>query len=227
MPNMKKTVFCAFMIALLMVISGFTYINNDNSEEKGHDFDLDALYDYQKEYKTEELSVCSANTAKTYMDYRMTTVVDSRQYQFLNYKCYVDKETGFLYDEDGFIAVALGSYYGEIGDRFYFTLDSGIVLPLVKGEEKADEDTDYTGCYHTYDGSVIEFVIDSDYASRYFFSNDNGLVLNGNYNNYSLFSGSIVKVEKVLDERTEQIVTYQIDNQPPKSIDIFNYASGY
>ena len=227
MPNMKKTVFCAFMIALLMVISGFTYINNDNSEEKGHDFDLDALYDYQKEYKTEELSVCSANTAKTYMDYRMTTVVDSRQYQFLNYKCYVDKETGFLYDEDGFIAVALGSYYGEIGDRFYFTLDSGIVLPLVKGEEKADEDTDYTGCYHTYDGSVIEFVIDSDYASRYFFSNDNGLVLNGNYNNYSLFSGSIVKVEKVLDERSEQIVTYQIDNQPPKSIDIFNYASGY
>ncbi|MBQ1567003.1 MAG: hypothetical protein IIZ80_03835 [Erysipelotrichaceae bacterium] len=224
---MKKTVFCAFMIALLMVISGFTYINNDNSEEKGHDFDLDALYDYQKEYKTEELSVCSANTAKTYMDYRMTTVVDSRQYQFLNYKCYVDKETGFLYDEDGFIAVALGSYYGEIGDRFYFTLDSGIVLPLVKGEEKADEDTDYTGCYHTYDGSVIEFVIDSDYASRYFFSNDNGLVLNGNYNNYSLFSGSIVKVEKVLDERSEQIVTYQIDNQPPKSIDIFNYASGY
>jgi hypothetical protein len=100
-------------------------------------------------------------------------------------------------------------------------------LPLVKGEEKADEDTDYTGCYHTYDGSVIEFVIDSDYASRYFFSNDNGLVLNGNYNNYSLFRGSIVKVEKVLDEKSEQIVTYQIDNEPPKSIDIFNYASGY
>ncbi len=157
----------------------------------------------------------------------MTTVVDSRQYQFLNYKCYVDKTTGFLYDEDGFIAVALGSYYGEIGDRFYFTLDSGIVLPLVKGEEKADEDTDYTGCYHTYDGSVIEFVIDSDYAGRYFFSNDNGLVLNGNYNNYSLFRGSIAKVEKVLDEKVEKIVTYQIDQEIPKSIDIFNYASGY
>lgn len=227
MLTMKKTAFCAFMIILMMVMSGFTYINNDNSEEEGYNFNLDALYDYQKEYKTEELSVCSGNTAKTYMDYRMTTVVDSRQYQFLNYKCYVDRQTGFLYDEDGFIAVALGSYYGEIGDRFYFTLDSGIVLPLVKGEEKADEDTDYTGCYHTYDGSVIEFVIDSDYASRYFFSNDNGLVLNGNYNNYSLFRGSIVKVEKVLDEKSEKIVTYQIDNEPPKNIDIFNYASGY
>lgn len=224
---MKKTIFYIFIIVTMVMISGFTYINNDNGEEKAYVFNLDSLYDYQKEYKTEELSVCSTNTAKTYMDYRMTTVVDSRQYQFLNYKCYVDKTTGFLYDEDGFIAVALGSYYGEIGDRFYFTLDSGIVLPLVKGEEKADEDTDYTGCYHTYDGSVIEFVIDSDYAGRYFFSNDNGLVLNGNYNNYSLFRGSIAKVEKVLDEKVEKIVTYQIDQEIPKSIDIFNYASGY
>ncbi len=224
---MKKTIFYMFIIVTMVMISGFTYINNDNGEEKAYVFNLDSLYDYQKEYKTEELSVCSTNTAKTYMDYRMTTVVDSRQYQFLNYKCYVDKTTGFLYDEDGFIAVALGSYYGEIGDRFYFTLDSGIVLPLVKGEEKADEDTDYSGCYHTYDGSVIEFVIDSDYAGRYFFSNDNGLVLNGNYNNYSLFRGSITKVEKVLDEKVEKIVTYQIDQETPKSIDIFNYASGY
>ena len=152
---MKKTIFYTCIIVTMVMISGFTYINNDNGEEKAYVFNLDALYDYQKEYKTEELSVCSTNTAKTYMDYRMTTVVDSRQYQFLNYKCYVDRTTGFLYDEDGFIAVALGSYYGEIGDRFYFTLESGIVLPLVKGEEKADEDTDYSGCYHTYDGSVI------------------------------------------------------------------------
>ena len=224
---MKKAVFSTIIVLMMVVISGFTYLNNDNTDEDRFVFDLDALYDYQKEYKTEELSVCSTNTAKTYMDYRMTTVVDSRQYQFLNYKCYVDRETGFLYDEDGFIAVALGSYYGEIGDRFYFTLDSGIVLPLVKGEEKADEDTDYTGCYHTYDGSVIEFVIDSDYASRYFFSNDNGLVLNGNYNNYSLFRGSISKVERVLDEKSEEVVTYQIDDEAPKNIDIFNYASGY
>ncbi|MBP5279503.1 MAG: hypothetical protein J6Z03_03385, partial [Erysipelotrichaceae bacterium] len=97
----------------------------------------------------------------------------------------------------------------------------------VKGEEKADVDTDYSGCYHTDDGSVIEFVIDSDYASGYFFSNDNGLVLNGNYNNYSLFRGSIAKVERVLDEKTDKIVTYQIENQTPKNTDIFNYASGY
>ena len=214
------------MLCVALAICGFTLTDGDQSEDS-YDFDINALYDYQKEFKTEELSVCSLNTAKTYMDYRMTTVVSSRQYQFLRYECTVDKTTGFLYDKDGFIAVALGSYYGEIGDRYYFTLDSGIVLPLVKGEEKADEDTDYTGCYHTLDGSVIEFVIDDEYAASYFGANGNGYVLDGNYNNYSLFNGSIAKVEKVLDEKVERIVSYQIDVDIPQNVDIFNYASGY
>ena len=220
---MYKKFYCILAVCILLVISGFTFFEDGEKKE----FDIDDLYDYQKKFKTEELDVCSSNTAKTYMDYRMTTVVASRQYQFLNYECTVDKKTGFLYDEEGFIAVALGSYYGVIGDRFYFTLDSGIVLPLVKGEEKADEDTDYSGCYHTIDGSVVEFVIDDDYAASYFGTNSNGYVLDGNYNNYSLFSGSIVKVEKVLDEKADRYVTYHVEADQPKSTDIFNYASGY
>ena len=155
---MKKSFYCVLAVCIMTVICGFTFFSDGFSDT--YKFDLDSLYDYQKEFKTEELDICSANTAKTYMDYRMTTVVDSRQYQFIHNFLTVDKKTGFLYDEDGFIAVALGSYYGEIGDRYYFTLESGIVLPLVKAEEKADEDTDAMGCYHTLDGSVVEFVID-------------------------------------------------------------------
>ena len=222
--SVKKNVFnYVLVLCVVLVICGFTLYE----EEKEKAFDLNELYDYQKEFKTEELDVCSSNTAKTYMDYRMTTVVSSRQYQFIHNNLTVDKNTGFLYDEDGFIAVALGSYYGEIGDRYYFTLDSGIVLPIVKAEEKADEDIDYTGCYHTLDGSVVEFVIDDEYAAACFGTNSNGYVLDGNYNNYSLFSGSFVRVEKVLDERSDKIVSYQLDTDLPKSIDIFNYASGY
>ena len=208
---------------MTIALCGFTFFD----EEDNDGFDINDLYDYQKEYKTEELSVCSLNTAKTYMDYRMTTLVSSRQYQFLNYECTVDKETGFLYDEEGFIAVALGSYYGEIGDRYYFTLDSGIVLPLVKGEEKDDGDTDSTNCFQKWDGSVIEFVISDEYAASYFGANGNGYVLNGNYNNYSLFEGSFVKVEKVLNEKSEDIVSYSVETDIPTNVDIFNYASGY
>ena len=221
---MKKFFTCLLILFIMLVMSGFTFFYDETKEET---FDLERLYDYQKEYKTEELSVCSLNTAKTYMDYRMTTVVSSRQYQFMHNECTVDKTTGFLYDKEGFIAVALGSYYGEIGDRFYFTLETGIVLPLVKAEEKADVDTDGQGCYHTEDGSVIEFVIDDEYAWNYFGGYSNGLVLDGNYNNYSLFEGSIVKVEKVLDEKKDKVMTYQIDTGLPKKIDIFDYASGY
>lgn len=219
---MKKLLVCTLAIFMMVIFSGFTLFDNNSD-----DFDINDLYDYQKEYKSEEISLCSANDAKTYMDYRMTTVVSSNQYQFLNYECTVDKKTGFLYDEEGFIAVALGSYFGKIGDRFYFTLDSGIVLPLVKGEEKDDGDTDGTNCYHTIDGSVIEFVIHDEYAADYFGANGNGYVLNGNYNNYPLFEGSIVKVERVLDEKNDKLVTYQSEQQLPVDIDIFNYASGY
>ncbi|MBQ6479312.1 MAG: hypothetical protein IJI44_08135 [Erysipelotrichaceae bacterium] len=222
---MKKFPCVIAIFLILLLAGGFTFSVYEDAEDKS--FSLDDLYDYQKEYKTEELSVCSVNTAKTYMDYRMTTVVSSRQYQFMHNYCTVDRRTGFLYDEEGFIAVALGSFYGEIGDRYYFTLETGIVLPLVKAEEKADEDTNSSGCYHVEDGSVIEFVIDSDYARNYFSTYSNGLVLDGNYNNYSLFRGSIVKVEKVLEEKRDDIVTYQISKDLPKQTDIFHYASGY
>ena len=219
---MKKYLISSTLIVLLLVITGFTYFGDGKKE-----FDLDDLYDYQKEFETEELSVCSENTAKTYMDYRMTTVVSSRQYQFLRNECTVDKKTGFLYDEEGFIAVALGSFYGVIGDRYYFTLDSGVVLPLVKGEEKADEDTDYSGCYHVNDGSVIEFVIDDEYAAAYFGANGNGYVLDGNYNNYPLFNGRIVRVEKAVEKKNRPEVKYEIRPPVYTDNDIFNYASGY
>ena len=222
---MKKVVITILAIFSILVFGGFTNLSNEEIEKPV--FELEDLYDYQKEFKTQDIEICAKSGAKTYMDYRMTTVVNSRQYQFIHNNLTVDSETGFLYDEDGFIAVALGSYFGTIGDRFYFTLDSGVVLPLVKAEEKADVDTDAIGCQHLYDTSVIEFVIDSDYAGEYFWNHGNGLVLNGNYNNYPLFSGDIEKVEKVLDEKSDKIVSYSINTNIPEGIDIFNYASGY
>ena len=74
---------------------------------------------------------------------------------------------------------------------------------------------------------IIEFVTDSDHAANYFWHNDNGLVLNGNYNNYPLLNGEIVRVEKVLEEKREDIVTYKIMSEVQENEDIFNYASGY
>lgn len=218
---MRRLFIVLILVCIMSVITAFTPFSDN-----GYRFDINDLYDYERQFESEEIDVCSMSDVKTYMDYRMTTLRSSRQYQFLNYECTVDRKTGFMYDEDGFIAVALGSHYGEIGDRFYFTLDSGIVLPLVKGEEKADVDTDSTGCYHMIDGSVIEFVINDDYAYE-FFGGGNGYPLNGNYNNYHLFRGGIVKVERVLDKKKDDIVTFKNNISEPKKWDIFHYGSGY
>lgn len=215
---MKKIIVLLFLSILL---SAYSFSDSENKN-----FDVNDFYDYQKEFEAEEIDSCSQSSVKTYMDYRMTTVKSSPQYIYLNEKCTVDQDTGFLYDEDGFIAVALGSFYGDIGDRFYFTLDSGVVLPLVKAESKADKDTDDFGCSHLTDNSVIEFVIDAKIARNYFYSSGNGLVLNGNYNNYSVFKGKIVKVEKVSDIRRTDLVTYE-NIYEDKDLDIFYYGSGY
>ena len=222
---MKKIVKVLFVLIIMMLFCGFTYVDDSTDEEST--LNIDDFYDYQKEYKSEEIGVCASGTTKTYMDYRATTARNSRQFQFMHNEMTVDENTGFLYDEDGFIGAALGSYYGEIGDRFYFTLETGVVLPIVKCEEKSDSDTDDSGCYHLSDNSVIEFVIDKDYALEYFGRLSNSYVLNGNYNNYSLFRGAISKVERVLDEKNEHYVTYSSESSPIFNNDIFNYGSGY
>ncbi len=218
---MRKILLC-FLCIIFLSGSALEF------QEEADIFDINSLYDYQKAFKSEEVIPCSCNKTKTYMDYRMITSTSSTQYKYIHNYMTVDEETGFLYDDDGFIGVALGSYYGIIGDRYYFTLDSGVVLPLVKVEEKADGDTDSSGCYHTGDGSVIEFVIDKQAAEAYFGRYGNGLVLSGNYNNYDLFKGEIVKVEKVLDEPNPDYVVYVRDDVIDfDNYDIFNYASGY
>lgn len=181
--------------------------------------------DYQKEYLSEEINSCSESAIKTYMDYRAITNTASTQYRFIDEHMNVDK-SGLLIDGDGFIGVALGSYYGPIGSRYYFTLSSGAILPLVKVEAKSDNHT-VGGC-NAQDGSVIEFVIDSDVAHN-FFGGNNGYVLNGNFNNYEAFNGEIIKVEAVLNEKKKAYnIEYimptpqQFDNQ-----DIFKDTSGF
>lgn len=171
------------------------------------------------------MEVCSSSSSKTYMDYRAINNTRSKQYKYIQEYMTVD-ETGLLVDQEGFIGAALGSYFGKIGDRFYFTLDSGIVLPLVMIDAKANTDT-ANGCMQAHDKSVIEFVIDTNLAAEYFGRFGNGLVLQGNFNNYKLFRGEIVKVEKVTEVVNEKYVTYSQNEDTYINEDIFQYASGY
>jgi len=142
----------------------------------------------------EEVPVCGKGRAKTYMNYKLIKTKSTKQYKYIKSYMKVD-EKGFLVDEDGFIGVALGSYFGEIGTKYIFTLEGGIELPLVKVEAKSDRHT-INGCYQYMDYSVIEFVVDVTVAGTYYGVGGNGYVLNGNYGNK--IKGAIVKIERVL-----------------------------
>jgi len=125
------------------------------------------------------------------MDYRRITNKSSKQYKYIKDNMKV-AENGLLYDNQGYIGVALGSHFGDIGNKFVITLDTGIVLKVVKVEAKDDKHTN-NGCEQKYDGSLIEFVIDSENTTYWLGSN--GYILNGNFNNHKDFKGNIERVE--------------------------------
>lgn len=132
------------------------------------------------------LDVCHYGKNKTYMDYAKLSK-ESDQYKFLMTMMIKD---GFFYTYDGYMAVALGSYFGELGERYEFTLSSGVVLKVIKAEHKADEHTN-NGCEQKWDKSVIEFVIDSSTIKFWW---GEKYVLNGNFNNTKEFNGDIIKI---------------------------------
>ena len=222
---MRKTLI-AFILLVSVLLIGAGQKAEPVAAESG-ELNINEFVDYERRYIAKEIGVCSTSSTKTYEDYRAITSRSSAQYKYIHENMKVDEDTGFLYDEDDFIGVALGSYYGVIGDRYYVTLENGTILPLVKVDEKADKDT-VNGCAHGGDGSVIEFVIDKDYASEFFKVSGNGLIASGNYNNLDVFKGKIEKIEEVTNERNENYVDY-VDKVEEEfdNTNIFQYASGY
>ena len=128
------------------------------------------------------------------MDYKMITDKSSKQWQYINASGRIKIENGYLMEGE-YIGVALGSYFGGIGTKYIFTLDTGKQMKVVKIEEKADAHTK-NGCQQKWDGSVIEFVIDSNAFEK----SANGYVYNGNFNNIEQFNGHIEKIEMVMEE---------------------------
>lgn len=110
-----------------------------------------------------EYAIPSGNTSfKSYMDYRAITNKNSAQWD-LQTKCWTDKDG--LRRKGDYYVVALGSYYADhIGDRFIVTLDTGVEIPVIVGDFKADKHTDSTNRYTlTEDGrkNILEFVVDT------------------------------------------------------------------
>lgn len=151
----------------------------------------------RKEISVQNLKVLNSSSVKSYMDYKLITDITSPQYSFIHNNMRVCDD-GFLRDKDNYIGVALGSYFGDIGDRFLITLSSGKFIPVVMIDLKSNEHTDINNFSHTMDGSIIEFVIEPLYMNDKV--GENGLIYNGNFNNCEDFKGSIVEIIKIVGD---------------------------
>lgn len=190
MNTLKKILNILVCIGIFVCTAAFT----------PDDFSLADLQHYRREYESSSIGACTTSSTKTYEDYRLITARGSAGYQYIHNRMTVDPVTGLLYDEDGFIGVAMGTLFGAIGSRYYVVLSTGIVLPVVKVDEKAAADAP-NGCT-TAAGDAIEFVLNTELARNYF-GGVNGYVANGNLNNSSQLRGSIVDFERVSNVRIQ------------------------
>lgn len=148
------------------------------------------------EYKYTPVNMLYQTSAKTYMDYRAITNKASAQYKLIHSDVITICEDGFLRDADGFIGVAMGSYFGPIGSRYVCKLDNGKEIKVIKVEAKADQHAISGFCgYVAYD--IIEFVIDTKASWMQQNKWGNGYIFSGNFNNCDMFKGKIVSIDKV------------------------------
>lgn len=131
---------------------------------------------------------------KSYMDYRAITDTSSVQYK-MQQEAYTD-EYGLRKYKTGDYMVAMGSYYGEVGDRFRVTLDSGETIRCIMGDAKADCHTDaYNQYTEAGNGSknVIEFVVDTPALS------DEARQMGDISYSDDTFEGNISKIERIAE----------------------------
>ena len=98
---------------------------------------------------------------------------------------------GLLYCGE-YVSVALGSRFGNTGDKFIITLDTGESFKAIKGDEKADKDT-ANHCHHLSDGSLVEFIIDTNLARQSY----PDCIRDGSFNSCDKFKGNIIKIAKI------------------------------
>lgn len=98
-------------------------------------------------------------STKTYENYHLINSATARQTKLVRCEDAYTDQNGYRKVLD-YYCVALGSFYGTIGDIFQVTLDTGRVILVIKADEKSDAHTDETHRYHVSDKSVLEFIVD-------------------------------------------------------------------
>lgn len=127
-----------------------------------------------------------ASDFKSYMDYRKITNTSSKQYQMQKI-AYTDSNG--LRKIDEYYCVAMGTYYGNLGDKFYVETDEGACWKIILSDIKSDLHTDSTHRYTLSNGCMMEFIVDTDVL-------DKSIRLSGTVNGLG-FQGNISYIKKI------------------------------
>lgn len=132
------------------------------------------------------------SSVKTYESCYAITYKPSKQYALLHGdNKLIYRQDGMIQDEDGYLAAALGSYFGPIGSKWIFLLEredgAQHELKIIKADQKQDRHT-----INTINGKantdIIEFIVNDKVMPKA----KNGLVYSGNFNNCPAFNGTVI-----------------------------------
>lgn len=182
------TLITTLLIYIIMIYSPIGYAEVDPSQVAVGEYECE-LY----EMWTHD----TANSNKmTYMDYRAITDTTSKQYALQQDPYCVVDERGFLMYRDNWYVVAMGSYWGKIGDKFIVRLDNGTIIPVIMGDYKANVDTDEEHYAYAKDGHVLEFLIDTSSSNMI---NSNAVYYGLINQAFPEFDSKIVSITKMVE----------------------------
>ena len=109
------------------------------------------------------INVASKSAVKRYEDFTAISDTSSKQYQLLQKGV---RESNGLIKVDGYVCVALGSRYGDVGDKFIFILrradGTKHAVKVIKADEKQDRHTLNGEGWTDINGNILEMIVDTD-----------------------------------------------------------------
>lgn len=142
----------------------------------------------RKEEQYESLEIPQGDCSSfLYMDYRAITDTSSKQWE-LQQVAWTDDQ-GFRRIGDDY-CVALGTFYGQVGDRFRITTDRGNVYSVIQADAKG---WDSNGWYHVAGNgkiNLVEFIVATEYLP-------NEVTVMGDCGVLDNIGGNVVKIERL------------------------------
>lgn len=137
--------------------------------------------------KSYPLSLTNNSSVKPYMGYRAITDTTSKQYALLQ-TAYSD--CNGLIIINGYYAVAMGKWFGEVGSKYKVTFDDGKEIYIIKADEKQTAHTYENNDMYGLNGHVLEMLVDTNKL-------DNTARFMGNCDYIEAITGTITKIERI------------------------------